>query len=114
MSLGLASFLFYLIVVLGVLGTGAVILAVRQTNRYFRAVTQATCVSCGAAFGLATTKNAKPDFEEAFKKVFYENPGWLVKPAREWPIECPTCGTRHKYLLDEQKILAEDADVQGQ
>jgi ribosomal protein S27E len=110
----LASFLFYLVIVLAALGTGAVILAVRQTNRYFRAVTQATCVSCGAAFRRVTGKKAKTDFEEAFKKVLYENPGLLVNPTREWPVECPICGTRHKYLLDEKKILAEEVDVQGQ
>ena len=110
----MASFLFYLLIVLGALGTGAVILAVRQTNRYFRAVTQATCVSCGAAFGRLTAKKAKTDFEESFKKVLYESPGWLVNPTREWPVECPICGTRQKYLLDEQKSLAEGVDDQGQ
>ena len=104
----MASFLFYVVIVLAVLGTGAVILAVRQTNRYLRTVTQATCVSCGAAFGSVTAKEAETDFEEAFKKVLYENPGWLVKPPRQWPIECPTCGARHEYLLDEQKILADE------
>ncbi len=109
----MASFLFYLVIVVAVLGTAVVVLAVKRTNRYFGAVTQATCVSCGAAFGQVSGKEAKIEFEEAFKKVLYENPGWLVSPAREWPVECPACGTRHKYLLDEQKILAEDADPQG-
>ena len=113
-SLGLASFLFYFVIVLAALGTGAVILAVRQMNRYFSAVTQATCVSCGAAFGQVTEQRTKTDFEESFKRVLYQNPGWLVKPTREWPIECPICGTRQRYFLDEQKILAEGEDVQGQ
>ncbi len=110
----MASFLFYLIIVLAAVGTVAVILAVRQTNRYFLAVTQATCVSCGAAFGQVAGKEAQRDFEEAFKKVLYENPKWLVNPAREWPVECPTCGTRQRYVLDEQKTLAEDVDAHGQ
>ena len=110
----MASVLFYLVIVLAALGTGAVVVAVRRTNRYLRAVTQATCVSCGTAFGLITAKKAKTDFEEAFNEVLHENPRWLMSPAREWPVECPICGTRQRYLLDEQKILAEEGDAHGQ
>jgi hypothetical protein len=109
----LASVLFYLIIVLAALGTVIVILAVKQANRIFSAVVQATCVSCGAVFGELTEKQAKMDFDEAFKKVLYENPRWLVNPTREWPVECPICGTRQKYRLDEHKVLANEADVQG-
>ncbi len=109
----MASFLFYLVIFLAALGTGSVILAARQTNRDFRAVTQATCISCDAAFGPDAAKKAEADSKEAFEKVLDENPGWLVNPTREWPVECPTCGTRHKYLLDKQEILAEEVDVQG-
>lgn len=102
----MGSVLFYLIIIVAAVGTVAMIVAVRQINRYFMAVAQATCVSCGVAFGRATEKGAEKDFEEAFKKVLYEHPGWLLKPAREWPFECPGCGTPHKYHLDERKISA--------
>jgi len=105
----LGSVLFYLIIILAVLGTGYVILAVWQTDRDFNAVKKATCVSCGAPFGLVAAKKAQEDSEEVVEEVSDETSGSLVKPTREWPVQCPTCGTRHKYRLDEQRILAEDA-----
>ena len=110
----MASFLFFLIIVLTVVGTVVVIVAVRQANRYFGAVTQATCVSCGAVFGELTEKQMKRDFDEALKKVLYENPGWLVSSTQEWPVECPICGTRHKYRLDGEEVSAKEVDAQGQ
>ena len=109
----MASFLFYLVIILAALGTGFMIQAVWQTNRDFRAVEKATCISCGAAFGLVAAKKAQTDFEEAVNRVLDENPGWFARPKREWSVQCPACGMRHKYLLDGQEISAEKVDGQG-
>ena len=103
----MASFLFYLVICLAVLGTGWVILAARQTNRDFRAVTQAKCISCGVGFGADAAKKAEAEAKETSRIASDENPGWLVSSTREWPVECPACGSRHKYLPDKQEILAE-------
>jgi len=73
----------------------------------FETLVRMPCPACSRPFGKEAAMAARRLFQEEIAEWRQKNPSTRLRIVGRWPIQCPACGFKGHYHVQDRRLLSD-------